>query len=319
VLVAAVVLLVLLTAGSSVSAWLIGGAYERERQRAAEAEQRFRLARSSVDEMIQVAEEELADNPHLQSLRKRLLEAALVYYQEFIEQRRDEPDAQAELAAIRDRVKKILGDLAALQGDSQRFLLKEPAVLEDLETSSQQRERLAELSRQMDERGMQTFQGFNRLSSEDRHQRVLEMARANESDIAAILDPEQLSRLRQIALQCRGPMAFRDADIAATLKLTAKQREDIRAIEVDMFFGKLDCSHHGRPPAQPGQSFEQTQKSAVNKILTLLTGEQAKRWKAMTGKPYTGPMRMFPPGPFGGPEGRPPELRKNMKAGKKKP
>ena len=41
--------------------------------------------------MIQIAEEELADNPYLESLRKRLLEAALAYYQEFIEQRRDDP------------------------------------------------------------------------------------------------------------------------------------------------------------------------------------------------------------------------------------
>ena len=36
-------------------------AYERERQRAAEAEQRFKQAREAVDLLIQVSEEELAD------------------------------------------------------------------------------------------------------------------------------------------------------------------------------------------------------------------------------------------------------------------
>src|SRR5262249_26518677 len=57
--VAAAVLLVLLAAGSLAGAWLIRGeqektrrAYEREWQRAEEAEERFRLARASVDEMI---------------------------------------------------------------------------------------------------------------------------------------------------------------------------------------------------------------------------------------------------------------------------
>src|SRR5262249_41926088 len=59
VLVAGVVLLVLLAAGSLVSAWLIRGeqektrlAYEKAEQRASEADQRFQLARQAVDEMI---------------------------------------------------------------------------------------------------------------------------------------------------------------------------------------------------------------------------------------------------------------------------
>ncbi len=61
-------------------------AYERERQRAEEAEARFRLARRSVDELIRVSEEELAHRPGMEGLRKRLLASALTYYREFIEQ-----------------------------------------------------------------------------------------------------------------------------------------------------------------------------------------------------------------------------------------
>ena len=102
---AAVVALVLLSAASLVSTALVRreqektlaeqqkaeSAYHRERQRAEEAEARFRLARRAVDELIQVSEEELAHRPGMEGLRKRLLASALAYYQEFIEQRRERP------------------------------------------------------------------------------------------------------------------------------------------------------------------------------------------------------------------------------------
>src|SRR5207253_10702926 len=97
VVVIGIVLCVLTAAGSLLSATMIRreqaktqAAYEAERQRA-------ELARKAVNEMIQLAEKDLAGNPHLQGLRKRLLEAALDYYQEFIEQSHDDSDAQAEL------------------------------------------------------------------------------------------------------------------------------------------------------------------------------------------------------------------------------
>ena len=48
-------------------------AYRRERQRAEEAEGRFRLARRAVDELIRVSEEELAHRPGMEGLRRRLL------------------------------------------------------------------------------------------------------------------------------------------------------------------------------------------------------------------------------------------------------
>ena len=56
-------------------------------------------------------------------MRKRLLRSALAYYQEIIEQRRDDPDAQADLLDTKRRVEKILADLAVLQAASKLYLL----------------------------------------------------------------------------------------------------------------------------------------------------------------------------------------------------
>jgi serine/threonine protein kinase len=348
--IAAVVLLVLLAAGSLTSAWLIRGeqaktraeqektreAYERERQRAEQAEERFQIARRSADELVQLAEVELADRPDMQELRKRLLESALAYYQEFIEQRREDPDAQAELAATQAHVKKILEDLLVLQGAGDLCLLNERAVLDDLRLSAEQRELIAELSRRLDEQRPEAIRGFSRLTTQERQQRFLDLARANEAAVGQILTEAQLRRLKQIGLQCQGPAAFLQEEVTTELKLTGEQKRRIRAIEAEMCSDMPEGPGHGpgHPPDRgpgrgrpgpppdrgpgrggPGKAHEQMLAAANEEILALLTEEQAKRWQVMTGEPYTGPtpLRLRPPwdrrGPGGpdGPGGWPPD------------
>jgi len=117
-------------------------ALERERQRSIQAESRFLLAQRAADELIQLAEEEVLDHPFQEGLKTRLLETALQYYEEFIDQRHGHPEDQAILEATRDRVEKILGDLALLRADRQFFLLREERVLNDLQVTGAQRDEL---------------------------------------------------------------------------------------------------------------------------------------------------------------------------------
>src|SRR5262249_17655029 len=155
---AGVLVLLLLLAASLVSMFLIRSeqertiaerqkaeeAYRRERQRAALAEARFRLARSSVDEMFRISQEELADRPGLERLRRRVLWPVLTYYQDFVEQRRDDPEAQADLLEAKQRVENVLADLAVLRAASQLYLLYQPAVLDDLRITEEQRPKVKE-------------------------------------------------------------------------------------------------------------------------------------------------------------------------------
>ena len=302
VLVAGTVLLVLLSTGSLVSAWLIQREQANTQRAYQQEQQRFQQARRAVDDMIQVADEELADRPHLEGARKRLLETALVYYQEFIEQRRDDPGAQAELARTRAHVQKILDDLAVLQGAGKLALLREPAVLKDLQPSDDQRASLAELVRRMEEQRQDSFRAYRQLSPEERQQRFLDLARDNETAARAILTPGQQTRLKQIALQLQGPSAFRDAEIAKSLKLTGDQKERIRAIEAETFFWMPDRRRHVLGPRDPRKAREQALKTASDKIVYLLTEEQRRRWQEMTGQPFDREsIRRPPPGPVGQP------------------
>jgi serine/threonine protein kinase len=299
VVAAAVVLMVLLTAGSLVSAALIRAAYDRERRRAEEAEARFLLARRSVDELIQVSEEELAGKPFEEGLRRRLLELAVVYYQEFIDQRRDDPAARSELVATQDRVRRLLADLAVLQGAGQLRVLWQDAVLDDLAVTGEQRKRLGELKARLEAERVEAFADFGRLSREERRRRFLELAKADEAEVRQVLDAGQMRRLHQVAIQLRGPAVFREPEVAAALGLTPEQREGIGAIVAETFVGGPPDGPGGPGPHRRGgggpKPHGQNLRAATENILKLLTPEQAAHWREMTGRPVDGPTSFLPP------------------------
>jgi serine/threonine protein kinase len=299
---AGVVALVLLSVASLVSAALVRreqartlaeqrraeAAYRQERRRAEEAEARFRLARRAVDELIRASEEELAHRPGMEGLRKRLLGSALIYYREFIEQRRNDPDAQAELRDTTRRVETILADLAVLRAAGELYVLVQPPALDDLGLDTGQRAKVADLSARAGRRWMETFGDPGRLPPPARRVRMaLEQARANEAEVDAILTPPQRSRLRQLALQAEGPGAFREPEVVEALALSPDQRERIRAIEEEVIFGRVRERPSGGVPDDSG-------RTAVDRILAALTPEQARRWKEMAGEPIRGPLSAFP-------------------------
>jgi serine/threonine protein kinase len=134
--------LLVMAAGLGVSTVLIAGAYDRERQKAHEAEARrqeannqrklaelslqdannqrsraeasFAQARQVVDFIFQFCQEELADKPGLKDLRRKCLEAALSYYKSFIDQRGDDPALQEALASSYSKVSNILVELGEM-------------------------------------------------------------------------------------------------------------------------------------------------------------------------------------------------------------
>lgn len=309
IVVAAMLLLTFGVIGFGVSTFIIAGAYEREKQRAEEAEQRFNLAKQSADEMIRIAQDELADYPHTH-VRRQLLEAALTYYQKFIEQRSDKPDSQAELAVTRDLVKEILTDLAILQGAGRHQFLIFKSILDDLAASHEQRGRLSDLFRSIERQRQDSFKDFHLLTPEERSNQFLQLARTNEAAINAILKPAQLERLRQIARQHRGPMAFQDAEVVSELKLTREQRKQIRAIARTLAFpGDFPMNKTSLPPWKISEEKRKEAvvrtKDVMDRIKEILTAEQRTRWTEVTGKPFTD----WPPGfsPFGG-FGFPPQM-----------
>jgi serine/threonine protein kinase len=306
---AAAVVLVLLSAGSLLSALLIRAeqertraeqrnaerAYRRERQRAEEAEARFRLARRSVDEMFRISQEELADRPGLEGVRKRLLWSVLASYQEFLEQRRGDARARADLLETKRRVEKILADLAVLRAASQLYLLCQPGVLHDLHLDDRQRPKVKEFCARVGKEWMDSLGEVGRLSPAERGRRAVERARAYEAEVNRLLTPAQQVRLRQIGLQAEGPGAFGEPEVVAELKLTAEQRDKIRTIEEEDFLDRMRRARAGAAPGDSGKVVRGRGKSASERILALLTKEQVRRWRALMGEPLKEAITPFPP------------------------
>jgi serine/threonine protein kinase len=327
VVIAGALLLILTTVGSLLSAWLIGDerektreAYELERQRAEVVEEQFRIARRAVHEMITLAETELADRPDLQGLRKRLLESALAHYQQFIDQRRDDPAAHEELRETKARVERILADLAVLQGAGQLFLLGQREVQDDLRVNAEQRRQIAELH----EEHLQALKPLGKLASADRDQALVRQAGKEDAAIHSILTAKQVLRFGQIALQVQGPTALREPDIARALKLTQEQERQLRAVEAEVNidlellahmpkgfgppkgkgpfggfgpggFGPGGFGPKGKgPPPEVRKAWRELRSKINRRIHEVLTAEQVRQWHAMVGEPYEGPVMIVP-------------------------
>src|SRR5262249_39798100 len=108
--------------------------------RAEEAEDAFRQARNAVDMLIQVCEEDLADKPFEQGLRRMLLDTVLIFYKGFIDQRQDDKNAVADLETTQERVNRILEELNVIEGITQLNVIDFfPVVLSELKLSTAQR------------------------------------------------------------------------------------------------------------------------------------------------------------------------------------
>src|SRR5262249_22406302 len=257
---AGVLLLLLCVAGLLINNRLIAHQKTRTQQRAVEAEKGFQQAPRAVDLLVQVCEEELADAPpHLQGVRQRLLESALGYYQDFIEQEQGNPDVQAALAEGQNRVQQILDELSTLQGSHQLVVVTAPDVQRDLKLAEEQREQIGRLNKQWFEQGLANFRN---------RKKFLALAKENETALAAILDERQFRRLGQIALQSQGTLPFHESRVIDALHLTAEQKQKIRGIEGSMFFPGMRPGPPGRGgPVPPGKHKEDPIRNAVGHIL----------------------------------------------------
>jgi serine/threonine-protein kinase len=106
----AAVLLVTTVVALTVSTILIGKEKLREESQRKRAELNFARAREAVDQMLsEVGETELAEIPHMEAARKRLLERALHFYQAFVAERGEDPAIRLELGRAQLRLGAIQG------------------------------------------------------------------------------------------------------------------------------------------------------------------------------------------------------------------
>jgi serine/threonine protein kinase len=305
-------------------------AEEQTRTKAAyEAEVRnFQQARHMLDFFAQVSVEELVDKPEAQDVRRKLLEAALEYYQDFIKQCPDDPSTREELARSHLRVATLLngmgetpGALAALEQadrilqkkpdpELQRLssalrlswlrnggpllLLEQPSVQADLKLSEEQVHRVTRLAA----RRRAAFWDSPDLSLERWRTKFEELA-ARENVVLKSLAPEQARRLKQIAWQEGGASAFSDPELLEALGVTENQKEQIRAIQDQSRRNMRVGPRPGGPRPEDWKKAADSWKNAREQVLGVLTADQTAAWQELTGEPFQGEIRLPFPSGFG--------------------
>lgn len=301
---------------------LVTRAYQREAAQHKIAEARFTQAREAVDAFSEFGEIELATKPELRDVRRRLLELSVAYYQKFTAEYVADPLTRADMAATTKRIARIVDELKVLDGSAPLLLLSDDNVQDDLQLSSEQRDKVGALLEQFDDERVNGRSGPHE-TDQDLQRRLAGLLLSYEESLAAALRPEQSERLQQIARQLRAPYNFRNADIIDALALTTKQRNQVNSIiaeerkigggrppgrrppppprdilEIQEYIdaggdnGPLlrgerqpRGSSRGGPPRGPFGS-EAARKKALARIRTVLTPEQRAKWDELTGAPF---------------------------------
>jgi len=171
------------------------------------------------------------------------------------------------------------------------FLLSNASVQKELKLDTAQVEKVTELGTKTREKMAGLREQLTDLQGQERMTKQQELMKPiNEEAMktaATILKPEQVKRLTQIELQQRGAMALSDPAIAKKLDITDEQTAKVKKILADQ------QSEMGEIRQAAGNDFASMmpkitalRKETNTKVMALMTEDQKKTWKEMTGEPF---------------------------------
>jgi len=178
-------------------------------------------------------------------------------------------------------------------GGGGAFLMA-PNVQKDLKLSDEQIGKVRDTLTEIREKHTDDFTAVREASPEDRPAKAAALAKTTSDEVkkALSLSDEQSKRFDQIDLQARGPQAFADPAVQAKLKLTDDQKGKLREIAVAArpgagggggFANLKNASDEEKTAAR--KKMVETRKENLNKVLAVLTDDQKKEWKELTGEP----------------------------------
>ena len=168
-------------------------------------------------------------------------------------------------------------------------LLSNKSVQKELKVTDEQAEKLNTFAREMMEKQREEFQANRDLSQEERREKSRARTRAAElvKGMGEILKPEQVKRFEQIQLQQSGAGAFSSPRVQEGLKLTDDQKTKLREINEESGQAMREAFQDSQSDREGAmKKFAELRKQATEKAVGVLTDEQKKTWKEMTGEPF---------------------------------
>jgi Spy/CpxP family protein refolding chaperone len=176
-------------------------------------------------------------------------------------------------------------------GGGGAFLLSNKGVQQELKASDAQAEKLDALAQELGQKQREEFKKLQDLSQDEQREKRAELTRSinveMRKSLADILKAEQLKRFEQIQLQQGGTNAFATPRVEEELKLTDAQKSKIREINEDQVQAMRDAFQGGQSDrAAAMQKIAAIRKQGMEKVVALLSDDQKKAWKDLTGEPF---------------------------------
>lgn len=170
------------------------------------------------------------------------------------------------------------------------MLLRNEGVQKELKLEKEQVEKAEEALKGVMGKYQDQFAKLRDLGREEAREKMQEMMTSINTEsmkaLDSVLKPEQVARLKQIQLQQEGAQAFAKPEIQKALKLSDDQKEKVKLITEDY-------DKERRALFQPGGNvqggFEKMgalRKETMERVQAVLTDEQRKAWKELTGEPF---------------------------------
>jgi hypothetical protein len=173
---------------------------------------------------------------------------------------------------------KPRGPALIQRGSGRLVLMSRSDVREDLELTDAQTKAVNKLRDAVPLRLRDMGLGTDEISAKEKRQRIAQFDEQLGADLASILLPSQLKRLRQIEIQLRVQAAnvsdeFVNDEILKTLHVTDDQRQQWNSIrqEVDREYDRQRIA---------------IREQAQARFLAELTPEQRAQWKELFGAPF---------------------------------
>jgi Spy/CpxP family protein refolding chaperone len=181
-------------------------------------------------------------------------------------------------------------------------LLKNKSVQKEIKLTDEQVAKVDDVVKQVQAKHNEEFKAAQKIEDQqERREKFGELQKIQSQDILKdlgdVLKPDQLKRFKQIELQVQGTRAFQDPEVQKELNLTDDQKDKIKTISEDAGKEMQEARKSSQGNfEEAGKKFRVIQKDAREKAVAVLTPEQKKTWKEMTGEPFE---VKFEPGQFG--------------------
>ncbi len=173
-------------------------------------------------------------------------------------------------------------------------LLTNKSVQKELKLTDEQIEKATKASVELTEKFAERRAELRDMEPAERQEKSAamnnEIGVESKKAMEVILKPEQTKRFDQIALQAQGYRAFNMPQTQTKLKLTDEQKTKIKemADEAQAQMREIfQSAQNGGDRAEMMKKMTELNKTMNEKGASMLTDDQKKSWKDMTGEPFT--------------------------------